>query len=194
MTSILRLEIPDALLVESKLQGDARGTFSEIYRADILAQAGFDRPFVQENVSRSPRAGTLRGLHFQAPPHAQDKLVRVGSGAILDVIVDIRRGSPTFGRSVAVELSAENGRQLLAPQGVAHGFCTLTADCEVIYKVTNYYAPMAEAGLLWSDPALGIPWPDVVADLMINDRDNAWPMLSGLESPFKFGGQQGENL
>ncbi|HTK36756.1 MAG TPA: dTDP-4-dehydrorhamnose 3,5-epimerase [Caulobacteraceae bacterium] len=186
MTVVTPQAIPDVLLIEPKRFGDERGFFSETYSAKVLTGAGFTSAFVQDNHSRSPKRGTVRGLHFQAPPFAQDKLLRVTRGAILDVAVDIRRGSPTYGKAVAVELSAENWRQLLVPKGFAHGFQTLTEDCEVLYKVTDYYAPEAEAGLLWSDPALGIVWPGLEA--VINDRDAAWPALAGFDSPFAYEG------
>lgn len=186
MTQVTPQVVPDVLLIEPRKFGDERGFFSETYSAKILAEAGFTGVFVQDNHSRSPRQGTVRGLHFQAPPFAQDKLLRVTRGSILDVAVDIRKGSPTYGKSVAVELSAENWRQLLVPKGFAHGFQTLTEDCEVLYKVTDYYAPASEAGLLWSDPALGIAWPAGI-EAMINDRDAAWPALADFDSPFTYG-------
>lgn len=187
MTLITPQAIGDVLLIEPKRFGDERGFFSETYSAKGLAEAGFTALFVQDNHSRSPKIGTVRGLHFQAPPFAQDKLLRVTRGAILDVAVDIRKGSPTYGRSVAVELSAENWRQLLVPKGFAHGFQTLTEDCEVLYKVTDYYAPASEAGLLWNDPALGIAWPADI-EAVINARDAAWPSLADFDSPFVYEG------
>ena len=187
MTKVTPQAIPDVLLIEPKKFGDERGFFSETYSAKVLAEAGFDLPFIQDNHSRSPKRGTVRGLHFQAPPFAQDKLLRVTRGAILDVAVDIRKGSPTYGHSVAAELSAENWRQLLVPKGFAHGFQTLTDDCEVLYKVTDYYAPAAEAGLLWSDPVLGIGWPAEI-EAVINARDAAWPALADFDSPFTYEG------
>lgn len=187
--------IPDVLLISPRKHGDARGFFSETFRADALAEAGFTRPFVQDNHSRSGRRGIVRGLHFQLRPHEQDKLLRVTRGAILDVAVDIRPGSPSFGRHVAVELSADNWRQLLVPRGFAHGFQTLTEDCEVLYKVTDYYAPESERGLLWSDPALGIDWPIPPDEAFTNDRDGAWPGLAGLRTegltPFGTGAEGG---
>ncbi|OYX04392.1 MAG: dTDP-4-dehydrorhamnose 3,5-epimerase [Caulobacter vibrioides] len=182
MTLVTPQAVPDVLLIEPKKFGDERGFFSETYNAKVLAEAGFAALFVQDNHSRSPAKGTVRGLHFQAPPFAQDKLLRVTRGAILDVAVDIRKGSPTYGQSVAVELSAENWRQLLVPKGFAHGFQTLTEDCEVLYKVTDYYAPASEAGLLWNDPALGIAWPGI--EPVINARDAAWPALADFKTPF----------
>jgi dTDP-4-dehydrorhamnose 3,5-epimerase len=164
--------------------GDERGFFSQTYSLRDLAEAGFERPFVQDNHSMSAVRGTVRGLHFQAPPRAQDKLLRVTQGAILDVAVDIRVGSPTYGQHVAVELSAENGLQLLIPRGFAHGFQTLSDRVEVLYKVTDDYAPDTEGGLLWNDPALGIPWPIDAAHATANARDQNWPTLAELKSPF----------
>jgi len=172
------------IVIEPKRYGDERGFFSETYSARALHEAGFEGVFVQDNHSRSPKKGTIRGLHFQAPPAAQDKLLRVSRGAILDVAVDIRTGSNTFGKAVAVELSAENWKQLLVPKGFAHGFCTLTDDCEVLYKVTEYYAPDHEGGLRWDDPQLGIEWPVKSADAIINTRDARWPILRDFETPF----------
>jgi len=183
MTKVTPQAVPDVLLIEPVKHGDERGFFSETYSAKVLEGAGFTGTFVQDNHSRSPKRGTVRGLHFQAPPHAQDKLLRVTRGAILDVAVDIRRGSPTYGQAVAAELSAENWRQLLVPRGFAHGFITLTDDCEVLYKVTDYYAPQSEAGLLWNDPVLGIDWPKAV-EVFINARDAGWPTLAAFDSPF----------
>lgn len=184
---IERLTIPDVLLITPKVHGDPRGAFAETYSRRDLAEAGFDGEFVQDNHSRSAQKGTVRGLHFQLGPHAQDKLLRVIRGTILDVAVDLRAGSPTWGRHVAVELSADNWRQLLVPKGFAHGFQTLTDDCEVLYKVTDYYAPAVEGGLLWNDPALGIDWPLGPEAAVINARDSAWPGLDGVGQPFSAG-------
>ncbi len=155
---IERLEIPDLLLVTPRKHSDQRGFFSETFRADVFAGSGTDASFVQDNHVHSTQKGVLRGLHFQTPPHAQGKLIRCTRGAILDVAVDIRVGSPTYGRHVAVELSAANWRQLWVPPGFAHGYLTLEDDCEVIYKVTDYYAPEFERGIAWDDPALAINW------------------------------------
>ena len=188
MAAITETELPGVLVVSPARLGDPRGWFSETYSAAALAEAGFTRAFVQDNHAMSARRGTLRGLHFQSPPRAQDKLLRVVRGAILDVAVDIRRGSPTWGRSVAVELSEENGRQLLVPRGFAHGYLTLTERADVLYKVSDTYAPETEGGLLWSDPALGIDWPVGTGDAVVNARDAGWPALSRLQSPFTWGG------
>ena len=180
MTEIRRLAIPDVLLITPKKHGDERGFFSETYSRRALEHAGFTRSFVQDNHSLSGRRGILRGLHFQRPPRAQDKLVRVTQGAVFDVAVDIRQGSPTFGQWVGEELSAENWRQLLAPAGFAHGFVTLTEVAEVLYKVTDDYAPEAEDGLLWNDPQIGIAWPIDPSAVVTNARDGTWPLLSEL--------------
>ena len=181
---ITPLAIADVLLIEPRRHGDARGFFAETYSRRVLAEAGFDREFVQDNHSRSGKRGTVRGLHFQVPPHGQDKLLRVVRGAILDVAVDLRPGSKTYGRHVSAELSADNFRQLLVPVGFAHGFMTLTDDAEVLYKVTGYYAPDAERGLRWNDPALGIAWPLDASEVTVNARDAAWPGLD--EAPEYF--------
>ena len=181
---ITPLAIADVLLIEPPRFGAARGFFSETYSRRVLAEAGFDREFVQDNHSKSARKGTVRGLHFQIPPHGQDKLLRVVRGAVLDVAVDLRPGSPTYGRHVTAELSADNFRQLLIPVGFAHGFMTLTDDAEVLYKVTGYYAPEAERGLRWNDPALGIAWPVEGAEVTVNARDAAWPLLAEAPSYF----------
>jgi len=181
MTEITRLAIPDVLLITPKRHGDARGFFSETYSRKTLAEAGFDKVFVQDNHSLSEKRGVLRGLHFQRPPFMQDKLLRVTQGAIYDVAVDIREGSPTFGRWVGAELSADNWSQLLVPAGFAHGFVTLTPNCAVLYKVTADYAPQTEGGLAWNDPALGIDWPVPADEIITNPRDGSWPVLAELE-------------
>jgi dTDP-4-dehydrorhamnose 3,5-epimerase len=180
--------IEGLILLEPRKHGDARGFFSETYSRRRLAEAGFDADFVQDNHSLSVEAGVVRGLHFQSPPHAQAKLVRVVRGAILDVAVDIRRGSPTWGDHAAVELSAANWRQLLVPEGFAHGFVTLEPETEVVYKVTAYYAPDHDHGLLWSDPALGIDWGIDPAAAILSDKDRAQPRLAALASPFEMAG------
>ena len=181
MTEIVPLALPDVLLVTPRKLGDERGFFSETYRRSALAEAGFDKVFVQDNHSLSGRRGVLRGLHFQRPPAMQDKLVRVARGAIFDVAVDIRQGSPTFGRWVGAELSADNWRQILVPAGFAHGFVTLSETTEVLYKVTADYAPDLEGGLRWDDPAIAIDWPLTAAEVITNARDGAWPSLAALE-------------
>ena len=171
------------LLIPRK-HGDRRGFFSEVYNQRALAQAGIDIEFVQDNHSLSAEKGTVRGLHFQSPPFAQDKLVRVVRGAVFDVAVDLRRGSPTYGQHVSAVLSAEAWSQLLVPVGFAHGFMTLEPDTEVIYKVSNYYAPDHDKGLLWNDPALGIAWPTLETDAILSDKDRGQPRLAELVTPF----------
>ena len=164
-------------LLKPKRFADERGWFSEIYNESHFLAAGITTRFVQDNHSLSRGAGVLRGLHFQTPPHGQAKLVRCVRGRIFDVAVDIRRGSPTYGRWVAAELSAERGEQLFVPIGFAHGFLTLEPDTEVIYKVTEYYAPEHDRGILWNDPDLGIDWPVSESDASLSDRDRHHPRL-----------------
>jgi dTDP-4-dehydrorhamnose 3,5-epimerase len=164
--------------------GDHRGFFSESYSRQKLADQGVDLEFVQDNHSLSREEGTVRGLHFQAPPHAQDKLVRCGRGALFDVAVDIRKGSPTYGQWVGYELSFENGRQLLVPAGFAHGFMTLQPDTEIVYKCSDYYAPETEGALLWNDPDLAIDWPFAGIAPVISDKDAIAPCIAEYDSPF----------
>ena len=181
MVDIRRLALPDVLLITPVKHGDSRGFFSETYSRTRLAEAGFDKTFVQDNHSLSGKRGILRGLHFQRSPHMQDKLVRVTRGAVFDVAVDIRRGSPSFGQWVGAELSEDNWRQMLVPTGFAHGFVTLTEVAEVLYKVTADYAPESEGGLAWNDPEIAIEWPLPAPEIMTNARDGQWPKLSELE-------------
>lgn len=166
--------------------GDGRGFFSETYSARRFEQAGITDLFVQDNHSLSAQVGTVRGLHFQIAPHAQSKLVRVVRGAILDVALDIRRGSPTFGQHIAVELSAEAWNQLFVPIGFAHGFCTLQPDTEVLYKVNAYYAPEAEFGVLWCDEELGIDWPIGAGNPVLSEKDRRHPRLCDLPTYFTY--------
>ncbi len=180
------LNIKDVLLIEPIKRHDQRGFFSETSRADILAASGVTAQFVQDNHVYSAERGVLRGLHFQTPPHAQGKLVRCTRGAILDVAVDIRLGSPTYGHHVAMELSAENWRQLWIPPGFAHGYVTLEPHCEVIYKVTDYWAPACERGIAWNDPDLAINWGVSSTDAIVAEKDRASPRLSELGSFFHF--------
>ena len=177
--------LPGVVILTPARFGDARGFFSESWNARRMAEAGLDIAFVQDNHSLSSATGTLRGLHFQAPPHAQGKLVRCGRGALWDVAVDIRRGSPTYGRSVGVELSAENGKQLWIPAGFLHGFVTLMPDTEVIYKCTDHYAPECDGAVLWS--SLGIDWP-LSGDPLLSPKDAAATPFSDFTSPFSFEG------
>jgi dTDP-4-dehydrorhamnose 3,5-epimerase len=176
--------IPEVKLITPHKHGDARGFFSEVYKQADFEAAGLRYPFIQDNHSLSARAGTLRGLHFQSPPFAQDKLVRVARGRIFDITVDIRRSSPTFGAHIAVELSAENWRQLLVPIGFAHGFLTLEPDTEVLYKVTAPYSASHDRGLAWNDPALGVAWPLPQDGPLLSDKDRHWPRLADLADAF----------
>ncbi|WP_106204909.1 dTDP-4-dehydrorhamnose 3,5-epimerase [Aliiruegeria haliotis] len=180
---VVSLAIPDVKIITPRKFGDHRGFFSETYNRRAFADAGMDLEFVQDNHSLSADAGTLRGLHFQTPPFAQDKLVRVIRGAIFDVAVDLRVGSPTYGQHISAEITAESWSQILVPIGFAHGFMTTRPDTEVIYKVTNYYAPENDKGLLWNDPALGIDWP--LAEAVLSDKDKVQPRLNELDSPFR---------
>lgn len=176
--------IPAVKIVTPKRHRDARGFFSEVYKASDWHSAALDLTFVQDNHSMSTSVGTLRGLHFQTAPFAQDKLVRVLRGRILDVAVDIRRSSPTFGKHVAVELSQENWRQLLVPIGFAHGFVTLESDTEVLYKVTALYSAPNDSGLAWDDPDLGIAWPLPPSGPLLSDKDRKWPRLCDISDIF----------
>lgn len=169
--------------------GDHRGFFAETYSRRAYAGHGVDVEFVQDNHSLSAEVGTVRGLHFQAPPHAQGKLVRCGRGAIFDVAVDIRKGSPSYGKWVGFELSAENGAQLYVPPGFAHGFMTLRPESEIVYKCTDYYAPEAEGAVRWDDPAIGIEWP-LAAPPVLSAKDAVAPLLADLESPFVWEGAE----
>lgn len=157
--------------------GDDRGFFSETYSAEVLARHGIDLTFVQDNQSYSAAAGVLRGLHYQLPPHAQAKLVRVVRGSIFDVAVDIRRSSPDFGRWVGLEVSAERWNQMLVPAGFAHGFVTLEPDTEVIYKVTDIYSPQHDRSIRFDDPAIGIAWPVDMARVQLSAKDRDAPLL-----------------
>jgi dTDP-4-dehydrorhamnose 3,5-epimerase len=170
---VLPTELPGVLILEPRVFGDERGFFMEMFHAKRYADAGIPGPFVQDNYSRSAK-GTLRGLHFQEP-QAQGKLVQVLAGAVYDVAVDVRRGSPTFGRWVAVELSTDNRRQLWIPPGFAHGFCVLSESADFHYKCTTLYAPEAEHGVLWNDPDLGIPWP--LSEPLLSAKDAKAPRL-----------------
>ena len=179
------LAIPEVKVLIPKKFGDRRGFFSEVYSARTLAEAGIDAAFVQDNHSFSALAGTVRGLHFQTPPRAQDKLVRVVRGSVFDVAVDLRRSSPTYGRHVSAVLSATAWNQILIPVGFAHGFMTLEPDTEVLYKVSDYYAPGNDAGLLWSDPGLGIRWPRPESEAALSDKDRTLPAFAGFVTPFE---------
>ena len=164
--------------------GDNRGFFSESWNKNVMAAAGLDYDFVQDNHSVSAAVGTLRGLHFQSPPNAQAKLVRCGRGRLFDVAVDIRKGSPMFGKWVAEELSFENGKQLLIPHGFLHGFVTLEPDTEIIYKCDDYYAPECDGAVRFDDPDLGIDWGIDPNKAILSDKDANAPFLKDFDSPF----------
>ena len=177
--SILEVKI----LTPNKYE-DSRGFFSEVYNRKTLGEAGIEINFIQDNHSFSEKKGTVRGLHFQTPPFAQDKLVRVVRGSVFDVAVDLRQNSATYGQHVSVVLSAETWNQLLIPIGFAHGFMTLEPDTEVLYKVSNHYSPEHDKGLLWNDAALGIRWPLPADEALLSNKDLQHPKLSELISPF----------
>jgi dTDP-4-dehydrorhamnose 3,5-epimerase len=176
--------LPDVKLIRPARHGDERGYFSEVWNRDRFAAAGLHFDWVQDNQSRSARAGTLRGLHFQTPPFAQAKLVRVLRGTILDVAVDLRRGSPWYGQHVLVELTSEAWTQILVPRGFAHGFLTLEPDTEVIYKVDAPYSAAHDAGVAWDDPDLAIPWPVTADAITLSDKDRRQPAFRELPGLF----------
>ena len=183
---VISTAIADVKEIRPVRHRDPRGFFSEIFREDVLREHGIDVPWVQENHSLSVERGVVRGLHFQSPPMAQAKLVRVGAGSVLDVAVDIRRGSPSHGRHVAVVLSAAEGNQLYVPAGFAHGFCTLEPNTEVFYKVSRYYSREHDCGMAWDDPALGIAWPVDAAAAILSDKDRRQPILAELPAHFRY--------
>ncbi len=178
--------IADVILIEPKVFGDERGYFVETFRADTFeAETGIKTDFVQDNESRSGY-GVLRGLHYQLPPHAQSKLVRVIEGLVLDVAVDIRKGSPTFGQHVCMELSAENKHQLFIPRGFAHGFVVLSETAIFSYKVDNYYSPECDRGIKFDDPQLGIDWKIAASELVLSDKDKTQPLLQDAVDLFEY--------
>ncbi|RRD25678.1 dTDP-4-dehydrorhamnose 3,5-epimerase [Brucellaceae bacterium VT-16-1752] len=178
---VRQLELDGLLEIIPRKFGDDRGFFSETYNAKSFAEAGIDLQFVQDNHSFSAAKGVVRGLHYQLPTRAQDKLVRVIRGAILDVAVDIRKSSPTFGKWVALEVSAEKWNQILVPKGFAHGFMTLVENTEVIYKVTDYYSPEHDRSIRFDDPAIGIEWPLPSSDAQLSDKDQKAPLFADAE-------------
>lgn len=179
-----RFSVSGPVLLRPKKIEDSRGFFSETYNEMLFREALGDIRFVQDNHSLSRQTGTIRGLHFQSPPAAQGKLVRVVRGAIFDVAVDIRQGSPTYGQFVSATLSAQNWTQLWVPVGFAHGFCTLEPNCEVIYKVTSYYSREHDLGLAWNDPVLAIPWPLNPSGAILSQKDQTQPLLQHLPHYF----------
>jgi dTDP-4-dehydrorhamnose 3,5-epimerase len=184
--NVTPLSIPDVKILEPERFDDERGFLSETYNRRALAERGIELDFVQDNHSLSRWKGTIRGLHYQSPPFAQDKLVRVIRGSILDVAVDLRRGSPTYGKHVAAVISAIAWNQILIPVGFAHGFCTLETDTEIIYKVTNYYSSEHDRGVLWEDLDLGIEWPVSKLTPVVSPKDRSLPRLCEIVSPFAY--------
>ncbi|MBZ9672575.1 dTDP-4-dehydrorhamnose 3,5-epimerase [Mesorhizobium sp. ES1-3] len=181
MLEVRSLGIDGVLEIVPKRHGDARGFFMETYNAERFSQAGIDLTFVQDNHSYSAAPGVLRGLHYQLAPRAQDKLLRVIRGSIFDIAVDIRRASKTFGKWVALEVSAEKGNQILVPKGFAHGFVTLVPDTEVLYKVTDTYSPEHDRSIRFDDPAIGIEWPSLAGGFQLSDKDLKAPLLAAAE-------------
>ena len=180
--------LPGLKVLTPRRFGDARGFFAETWNRRTLAEHGIEIDWVQDNHSMSATVGTVRGLHFQAPPHAQDKLVRCGQGALYDVAVDIRHGSPTFGKWFGIELSAENGKQLLVPRGFLHGFASRAPDTEIIYKCSDYYAPEADGAVRFDDPAIGVDWGVDATKATLSDKDRAAPLLADLPAYFTYEG------
>ena len=180
--------LPGVQILTPRRFGDARGFFSETWNRETLRGIGLDIEFVQDNHSLSREAGVVRGLHFQAPPHAQDKLVRVGAGAIMDVAVDIRLGSPSYGKWASVELSAENGRQVFIPKGFLHGFVTLVPNTELLYKCSDVYAPDCDGAVYFADPDLGIDWGIDPQEAILSDKDRHAPRFADFQSPFIYEG------
>lgn len=185
---IEQTKLSGVLVLTPKRFGDARGFFSESWSRRQMADAGHDYDWVQDNHSLSMQAGTVRGLHFQAPPHAQAKLVRCGRGAFFDVVVDIRRGSPTYGQWIGEELSFENGKQILVPTGFLHGFATRTSETEIVYKCSDYYAPDCDGAVRFDCPVIGIDWGLGQLEPVLSEKDAAAPGLADFETPFVYEG------
>ena len=184
---IEKTSLPDVVILTPRRFGDARGWFTEVWNKSTLAALGIGIDFVQDNHSCSRDTGTVRGLHFQSPPHAQAKLVRCGRGRVFDVAVDIRKGSPTFGKWTGVELSAENGRQLLIPAGFLHGFVTREPDSELLYKCSDVYAPECDGAVRFDDPDLAIAWGIDPTAAILSDKDCAAPLFQDFATPFLYG-------
>jgi dTDP-4-dehydrorhamnose 3,5-epimerase len=175
--NFIKTNIDGVIVIEPRVFPDSRGFFFESYRKELFVRNGIKDDFVQDNYSCSAK-GALRGLHFQLEPKAQAKLIRVTRGSVYDVVVDIRKGSGTFGKNYGLTLSAENKKMLYVPKGFAHGFCVLEEGTEFFYKVSDYYSPEHERGILWSDPALGIPWPKIDREFILSEKDRKYPTLS----------------
>ena len=186
MLNVQPTSLPGVFTIATRWFGDDRGQFTETYNRKRWQDAGISADFIQDNHVHSRQTGTVRALHFQRPPMAQAKLVRVTKGSVWDVAVDVRQGSPTFGQWVGVELSAENRLQLFVPAGFAHGYVTLEPDTEFLYKVDGYYSPQHEGGIRWNDPALAIPWPLPASGAVIAERDQNLPVLADLEHCFTY--------
>lgn len=182
---VTRTRIPGVLLIKPKMLGDARGHFCEIYNRRVFAEHGLDIDFVQDNQAFSVQAGVLRGLHFQTPPMAQTKLVRVARGAVFDVVVDLRTDSPTFGQWEGFVLSGETSLQVLIPKGLAHGYMTLEPNTLFLYKVDQFYSPPHDGGIFWNDPELDVVWPDLPP--LLSEKDTCLPKLKDFVSPFRLG-------
>jgi dTDP-4-dehydrorhamnose 3,5-epimerase len=185
---IRNLDLPGLVLLRPRVFQDARGTFAETYNERAFAAAGISARFVQDNQSFSAKRGTIRGLHFQLPPAAQSKLVRVLRGSVYDVAVDLRVGSPGYGRWEGETLTADGGEQLFVPRGFAHAFCTLEPDTIVAYKVDEFYAPASDSGLIWNDPTLAIDWPVAPGEAMLSDKDFKLGRFADFVSPFRYEG------
>ena len=185
MLTVASTQIPAVRIITPKAFADSRGVFCETYNRKRFFEHGITLEFVQDNQSTSLEAGTIRGLHFQSNPAAQDKLIHVLRGSIFDVAVDLRRSSPTYGKWIAEKLSAEDGKQLLVPIGFAHGFCTLEPDTHVLYKVTDYYAPANDLGIAWDDPDLAIDWPVEPGKAVLSDKDTRHPRFKSLPTYFE---------
>jgi dTDP-4-dehydrorhamnose 3,5-epimerase len=179
-------DLPGLFLLKPRRFTDSRGYFVETYNQRDFAAAGVSMHFVQDNQSFSARASTIRGLHFQLPPAAQTKLVRAARGRVFDVAVDLRQGSPTFGRWFGATLTAEGGEQLLIPRGFAHAYCTLEDNCEVAYKTDDFYAPKSDSGLIWNDPDLRIDWPIAANSAILSEKDAKLGLFRDFVSPFRF--------
>jgi dTDP-4-dehydrorhamnose 3,5-epimerase len=191
---VIETTIPEVKLIRPRRHGDERGYFSEVYSRRAWSQLGLELEFIQDNQSLSRQCGVVRGLHFQVPPFAQTKLMRVVRGKILDVAVDIRHGSPTFGRFAAAVLSADQWNQMLIPRGFAHGFCTLEPDTEVLYKVDTFYEPSHDRGLLWNDPDVGIEWPVEGTGAILSERDRRHPRLGEMPPYFHYSDEESAAL
>ena len=184
--NVIKTEIEGVFIIEPKVFGDARGYFFESYSArEFKKKTGLDITFVQDNESKS-RYGVLRGLHFQLPPYTQSKLVRCVKGKVLDVAVDIRKGSPTYGKYAMCELTEENHRQFFVPKGMAHGFCVLSEEAVFQYKCDEFYHPEAEGAIAWNDPEIGIEWPVKAEDVLLSEKDKHHPCLKDFDSPFVY--------